>query len=773
MQNPKKPGYPDNKPGRQMLRRCAVLSGLLGIAVFAVLLARLYKLQITDHEKYEAMAIQQQLRAAPSSTSRGVIYDRNMNVLAISASVDNVYLSPAEIQKYGEDRELIARGLSNILDINYEEIYEKTGRTGSWYVTVAKKIENEKAEQIRAFKAEHGLRGVRLETDSKRYYPNSELACHLIGFVGTDNYGLEGIEAKYDDLLSGTAGSTLRATNAYGTELLFRQYEEYRPGDEGCDIVTTIDSTIQYYIEKHLKQAVLDYDIQNGAGAIAMDVNTGEILAMASLGAYDLNNFLSVSEEAQAHIDSAETKEEKLELLTQAQTRQWRNKALSDTYEPGSTFKIITLAMALEEGKTSFQDNFYCGGNINVIGRTSPIRCWKTEGHGSQNLTQAVQHSCNVAFVNIGQRIGAERFYDYCEAFGFLNLSEDPDVNLSAKTGIDLSGESGSIWWSRNTFCSQENLSQLAAASFGQTFTITPLQLVSAVSACVNGGYLMEPYVVKQAVNSDGTVAYARESRIKRQVISESTSEKVREILEQVVGDPDEGTGRNAAIAGYRIGGKTGTSEKVSLEAQTGQKEYIVSFIGFAPADDPHIALLVFLDTPSNASGIYISGGQMAAPVVGKMMADILPYLGVAVDNEDGGGEALMPMTKGQTLEQAQKQLEEAGLRWRTIGTGNVVTNQLPDAGNMLAADTQVILYLDAEISQDTEFLPDLSGMSYEQARDILSYYGLYINSQSTVTDPTNQVVISQSLAAGAELQHGTIVEVTLIDQDESMLGKY
>jgi len=773
MQKLQKPVYPDDKPGRQILRRCAVLSVLFGIAAFAVLLARLYKLQILDHEKYEAMAIEQQLRSTPSSTSRGVIYDSNMNVLAISASVDNVYLSPAEIQNYGEDRELIARGLSEILGLDYDEIYEKSGRSGSWYVTVARKIESDKADEIRAFKAEHGLRGVRLETDTKRYYPNSELACHLIGFVGTDNYGLEGIEAKYDELLSGSSGSTMRATNAYGTELLFTQYEEYRPGEDGCDIITSIDSTIQYYIEKHLRQAVEDYDIQNGAGAIAMDVNTGEILAMASLGGYDLNNFLDVSEEARSLIDAAASDEEKQELLTQAQTRQWRNKALSDTYEPGSTFKIITLAMALEEGVTSLSDSFYCGGNVSVIGRSSPIRCWKTEGHGSQNLTQAVQHSCNVAFVNIGQRIGAERFYDYCEAFGFLNQSSDPDANLSAKTGIDLSGESGSIWWSKNTFCSEKNLSQLAAASFGQTFTITPLQLISAVSACVNGGYLMQPYVVKQAVYPDGSIAYERKPEVLRQVISESTSAKVREILEQVVGDPNEGTGRNAAVLGYRIGGKTGTSEKVSLEAQTGQKEYIVSFIGFAPADEPQIALLVFLDTPSNASGIYVSGGQMAAPVVGKMMADILPYLGVEAQRENMQTEAVMPMTTGKSLYEAAKLIEEAGLRFRTIGSGETVTNQLPAAGSALASDTQVILYLDAEISADTEQLPELSGMSYEEARDTLSYYGLYISSRSSVTDAKTQIVYSQSLPAGTELEHGSIVEVSLVDQDESMLGKY
>lgn len=770
-----RPGRVKPGPSRQMLRRSLFLMAVCGIGAFALLLGRLYQLQIIDHEKYESMAIEQQLRSVPSSAMRGVIYDTNMNTLAVSASVDNVYLSPAEIEMYGEDRELIARGLSEILDISYDEIYEKSGQKGSWYVTVARKLEQDKADEVRAFKTENDLRGVRLETDTKRYYPNSSLACHIIGFVGTDNYGLEGIEAQYNEALSGSPGRTVRATNAMGTELLFSQFEEYYPGEDGYDLVTTIDASIQYYVEKHLKQAVADYDIQNGAGAIAMDVNTGAILAMASLGNYDLNDFLAVSDEDMELINSASDEEEKARLLSEAQSRQWRNKALSDTYEPGSTFKIITLAMALEEGAVSLEDSFYCPGSVSVIGRTSPIRCWKTQGHGSQTLTQAAQHSCNVAFVNIGQRVGAERFYDYCEAFGFLNMTGSDDENLTAKTGIDLAGESGSIWWSKNTFCSEKNLSQLAAASFGQTFTITPLQLITAVSACVNGGNLMQPYVVSRMLNPDGSVAYERSPKAVRQVISEETSEQVRQILEQVVGDPNEGTGRNAAVAGYRIGGKTGTSEKVSLEAQTGQKEYIVSFVGFAPADDPQIALLVFLDTPSNKSGIYISGGQMAAPVVGNMFADILPYMGIEPEKaEDEEGDVSAPMLIEQSLDEAADILEDMELDYRTIGQGDTVTGQLPVAGESIAKGSRVILYLGgAQVSPNMETVPNLAGLSYESARDLLSGLGLFISTRSPVSGSAQQVVGSQSLAAGTRADHGCVVEVTLIDENESLLGKY
>ncbi len=763
-------------PNRRMLRRALCLMALFGVALFALLLARLFQLQILEHERFERLALEQQLRDAPTAAARGVIYDTHGQPLAVSASVDNVYLSPAEIQAYGEDPALIARGLAEILGLDADELLQKCGQTGSWYVTVARKLEREQADAVRAFKNENNLRGVRLETDTKRYYPNSSLACHLIGFVGTDNTGLEGIEAQYDALLAGTAGRSRRMTNAFGTDLLFEQFEQFEPGRDGCDVVTTIDSTIQFYVEKQLRQAVADYDVQNGAGAIVMDVNTGAVLAMASLDGYDLNRFLDVSSEAQALIDACPDEEQRQELRREAQIRQWRNKALSDTYEPGSTFKIITLAMALEEGVVNEQSSFYCPGSVSVKGRSSPIRCWKDGGHGSQDLTQAVQHSCNAAFVNIGLRVGAERFYDYCEAFGLLEKTGDPDDPLTAVTGIDLAGESGSIWWSENTFCSPKNQSQLAAASFGQTFTITPLQLITAVSACVNGGYLMQPYVVRQILNPDGSVASERRPTLRRQVISAETSARVRAILEQVVGDPKEGTGRNAAVAGYRIGGKTGTSEKVSLEARTGIKQYIVSFIGVAPADDPQIAVLVFLDTPSNASGVYVSGGQMAAPVVGSMMADILPYLGVEPilsEEEAARMDVQTPALSGLPVYEAAKRVKESGLRFRSIGSGETVTDQLPAAGQTIARGTEIILYLGAKPSGEAEILPDLTGMDYGEARDALSYYGLYLRTASPVGETGRQRVGAQSIAAGTALAHGSVVTVTLIDSDETMLGIY
>lgn len=759
-----------------MLRRTLFLMIVCGIVAFIVLAIQLFRLQILDHDKYESLAIDQQVRETNVSANRGTIYDRNGKILAASADVSNIFISPAEIKKNNEDPVLIAQGLSEILGVDYGKILEMTQDTGSWYKTVARKVEDDLTEQVRQFKSENNLIGVKIESDTKRYYPYGSLASHVIGFVGTDNYGLSGIESYYDDVLTGTDGRVIRATNAAGTQLLYTNYEDYYDAQDGSDVVLTIDATIQYYLEKHLQQAVEDYDIRKGAAAIAMDPKTGEILGLVSLDNFDLNNYQAVSEEVQEEIDAAETDEEKSALLSAAQQKQWRNKAISDTYEPGSVFKIITLSMALEEGVTDINDSFYCGGSIQVTGDDEPRNCWKRQGHGAQTLTQAVQHSCNVAFINLGVRVGARSFYKFAEAFGFLNLPEDTSAIPSARTGIDIAGESGSIWWSQDLFYQSNNLSQLAAASFGQTFTVTPIQMITAVSACINGGYLMKPYLVKEVQGDDGEVLSTNQPTVVRQVISEDTSATVRSFLERVVGDPVDGTGKNAYVAGYSIGGKTGTSEKVSQDAAGGAKEYIVSFLGFAPTDDPKIAILVLLDTPSNDTGIYISGGQMAAPVVGNMMADILPYLGVEPDYSETEKENMdktMPDVKGMSLTEAQIAVTNAGLTCRVIGDGDTVTDQLPVAYSIIADGSQVILYAGTEPSAEQEAVPNLIGYSYTDAALILSWYGLFVRTDSSVTNPDLQMVSTQSIAEGEMVDHGTIVNVTLVSGDTSMQGRY
>ncbi len=763
-------------PNRMMLRRTLFLLVVCGIVAFIVLGIRLYKLQIVDHDMYEKEAINQQVRKTVVTANRGTIYDRNGKILAMSASADNVFISPAEIVMYDEDPTLIASGLSEILGVDYAEVLDKTKNTKSYYQTIAQRVEQEKADELRAFIAENKLNGIKLEPTSKRYYPYSSLAAHVIGFVGNENSGLGGLESYYEDELSGVNGRIVRAKNSYGTDMLYTKYEEYYDAQDGCDLTATIDSTIQFYMEKHLQQAVEDFDVQNGAAAIAMEVDTGEILGMVSLGNFDLNNYQILNDDYQALVEEAEDPAVKESLFSQLQQRQWRNKALSDTYEPGSTFKIITLAMALEEGVTNESDHFFCGGDILVTGDTDPRKCWKSGGHGDQTLAQSLQHSCNVTFISLGVRIGAETFYKYAESFGLLKIPQSENAYPTATTGIDLGGESGSLWWTPNVFYRKDNLSQLAAASFGQTFNVTPLQLITAVSACVNGGYLMQPHLVKSITDDEGVVTRI-EPTVIRQVISEETSQKVCEMLETVVSDPKEGTGKNAYVAGYRIGGKTGTSEKVAQIAAGGPNEYIVSFVGVAPMDDPQIAILVLLDTPSEETGIYISGGRMGAPTVGKMMADILPYMGIEAQYTEEELRTLdrsVPDFVGMTIEEAEKAAEEAGFTFRTIGYGSVVTDQLPAKDAIVAAETQVVFYADWQASEELEEMPNLAGLSYSIARQRLGYYGLFINTDNmSRIDAENMLVSGQSIEEGTEVEHGTVVTVSLVDKDSSMDGRY
>lgn len=766
-----------SRPNRTMLRRALFLLAVCGVAAFAVLIFQLFRLQILRHDELESAALQQQLRRTSIPASRGTIYDRTGRVLAMSATTYTVYLSPAEIAMNGEDAERIASGLSEILGADREKILSMTADRRSWYKTVKRQIEESEAEAVRAFKNEYDLQGVKLEPDTKRYYPYATLASHVIGFVGADNTGLAGLEFTQNEWLTGTNGSILRLKNSAGTDMILTSYEDYVDAQNGLDLHLTIDTTVQYYLEKQLSQAVQDYDIKNGAAGIIMDPDTGAILAMASLGNFDLNHYQRVSADIQSEIDEAADPETASQLLRDAQLAQWRNKAISDTYEPGSTFKILTLAMALEEGIAKPSDSFYCGGSMTVQGRGKPLKCWKTVGHGSQTLTQAAQHSCNVAFATLGLRIGEETFYRYCEDFGFFRYGGDPDVSLTGKTGISLPGESGSIWWSKNVFCNSENLSQLAAASFGQTFNITPLQLITAVSACCNGGRLMKPYIVDSVTDDTGALVSKTEPEMLRQVISEETSAQVNAILEQVVCDTKQGTGKNAYVAGYHIAGKTGTSEKVAQDAAGGSKEYIVSFIGYAPADDPEVVCLILMDTPSNETGIYISGGQMAAPVVGRVLGEVLPYLGVQPrysEAEEKYIDRAVPSLTGKTPEDAVKLLREAGLSAKIEGTGGIVTGQLPGRGTVVASGTTVILYTGEIAEPEEETVPELTGLTYAGARNALFARGLFLRSDSTILADSDTVrVVFQSVPAGDAVRGGSVIEVSIVNDDNDTYGRY
>ncbi len=786
---------------KTMISRTRWIFLVCGIAAFIVLFLRLGYLMIIKQNYYEQQAIQQTVVRQNVLALRGTIYDSNGKILAKSATKDTVILSPADIEKNDWDLDGIARVLSeNLADygVTYEQVMTLAKDKDSYYKVVARKVDRSDTEAIREYKNENnGCNGIVLSPDSKRYYPYGDLAAHVLGYVGIDNDGLAGIESQYDNVLAGGMGRVTRLSDKTSIGMLNVKYEDYTKETAGADIKVTLDANIQYYLEKNLKQAVEDYDVLNGAAAIAMDPTTGAIKGMVSLGNFDPNDYQALTEDTEEQLEETiedgyvleedeegnpvrtreYTDKEIDEMRNDAMFRQWRNKALSDTYEPGSTFKIITLAMALEEGVVDESSHFFCPGSTEVKGRTTPLNCWKTDGsHADQTLTQAVQHSCNVAFVEIGQRVGAKNFYKYCDAFGFLDLTGDKDATLTARTGIDLAGESGSIWWSQKTFYDTENLSQLASASFGQTFTVTPLQMVTAISACVNGGYLMKPYVVSEITDASGRIVTSNEPTVVRQVISEETSATVRRILEQVVGDPVDGTGHNAYVAGYRIGGKTGTSEKVAQDAAGGPKEYIVSFAGVAPADDPKLVILVLLDTPSNETGLYISGGQMGAPTVGKMFSDILPYLGVEPQYsaaEKMYMDQVVPNVSGMTTDEAITLLQERGFEARILGEGADVTRQLPGTGAMIANGSTVLLYTDTEPSEEQEEMIDLSYVTYRDARDMLAGKGLFISTSSSVTSPETQLILSQSIAEGEMLDHGAVVSVTLISTDTSMLGQY
>jgi len=754
-------------PNRRMLSRTLVLLIVCGIAAFLVLIAKLYQIQIVKHDLYETAAIEQQVRETEIDSGRGTIYDRNMNILAMSASADTIYISPAEIVMYDEDPTLIARGLADILGVDYGTILDMTADTKSWYKTVARKVEQDLSDRVREFKSENHLNGIKIEEDSKRYYPYGKLASHVVGFVGYENAGLAGLELQLNDVLTGTSGRIVRETNAYGTDMLYTKFEDYYDAENGSDVVLTIDASIQYIMEKYLEEAVEKYQVQNGAAAICMNVKTGEILGMASMDNFDLNNYQEVSDRVKAEIEETEDEVVKETIFNQAQQDMWRNKAVEDMYEPGSTFKPITVAMALEEGVVSVDDTFYCGGVYAVPGDTDEGRhCWKRAGHDMQTLTQCLQHSCNVAMMQIAQKVGAERFYDYVDAFGF-----------NEKTDIGLAGEAGSLWWDDELFCNPLNQTQLAAASFGQTFNITPLQLVRAISAVVNGGYLMKPYLVKEIRDENGSTISKTEPTVLRQVISEDTSAAMREMLEKVVCDKVDGTGKNAYVSGYRIGGKTGTSTNTVKEAATGEKEYIVSFIGVAPMDDPEICLLVLLRNPDAACGVYVSGGNMGAPTVGNMMADILPYLGIEAEYSEEEMEFIdrtVPNLVEMDVQQAQATLAAQNLSYRVIGGGTAVTKQLPEANSVIAAESQVILFAESEPSNDLEEVPDLTNLTYSIARQRLGYLALFINTDChNISDSQTVVVTKQSIEPGEKVEHGTVITVSLADTDVSMNGQY
>ncbi len=755
----------DRHKKQRILRRTVLLMVVFGVAAFIPLVGKLYDLQIVQHEELQEKAARQQTRDMAVSADRGTIYDSEGNILAISATVQNLVVSPKDIKENELDKSLIATGLSQLTGADAGTILKRLENTKSQYEVVARKLEEEDAEKVRTFIKDNKLAsGVYLEPDSKRYYPYSSLASHVVGFVGAENQGLYGAEMIYNDLLSGVGGRVVTAKNGAGTEMLSK-YENYIDAQDGRNLHLTLNATIQGFAEKALEEGIEKYDIQNGGFCIVMDPNTGGILAMASNTGYDLNNFSVIADPIKAEEletmkeDPNVSDEDYKTALGQAQLEQWRNRCVNDTYEPGSTFKSVVLASALEDGVVDLNSQFFCNGVTHVGG--FDIHCSKRTGHGSQDLTLAVKNSCNPAFMDIGQRLGADRFYDYMEDFGLLNT-----------TGIDLNGEGGSQIWSRKFFTSEEGISSLATASFGQTMKITPIQLITAASAVVNGGHLITPHVLDYTTDSDGNVVDTYEINEVRQVISQETSDTVRSILEQVV---SMGTGKNCYQAGYRIGGKTGTSEKTG--ANENEDDYIVSFLGVAPANDPQVVMLLAYDTPKpatpgsswTAGGTYISGGNIAAPMAGPLLRQILDYLGVEKQysaEELSGADTAVPQVVGYNESQAGNALKAKGFTYRLVGDGDKVTGQIPAAGAVVPGKSEIILYMGEERPTEAVTVPDLSGMTPGAAQQALANLNLYLRGTGSAQYFTSATLAAtQNIPAGTQVEPGTVVEVTFVEK--------
>ena len=724
------------RANRIIQTRTLLLLGVFGVLAFVLLFAKLYHWQITEHDELQSVAVRQQTLRTTVEASRGIIYDRNGTILAMSASAEDIFLSPKEIVENDQDQNLIANGLAEILNLDAADILKKMEKTNSQYEILKKKADDELADKVREFINENELRGVFLRPTSKRSYPKGTLASQVIGFAN-DNGGSMGLEATYNDELTGENGMVVTARDRDGRSVLY-QYDQYFDAENGCDLHTTLDTTIQYYLEKGVQELEARFGTGKGATGIVMDVNTGAVLAMASLPTYDLNAPGTVYND---FLTSGMTEEQIEENMKDLLNKQWRSKAINDTYEPGSTFKTLTLAMALEENVVDLNTGFYCGGNTTIEGQK--IWCSKRTGHGQQNLTQAFANSCNPAFINIGLRVGNAKFYQYMQDFGLLE-----------KTGIDTTGEASGF---ANSEIKYSTLA-LACYAFGQNFNVTPVALLAAQCACVNGGYLYAPYLVEEITDQDGNVVSRHDATPIRQVISAETSALVRDIMEYEV---TSGTGKNGQVAGYRIGGKTGTADKVGGNV-------IVSFVCFAPADDPQVMMLLTLDEPNKWTGTYVSGGNMVAPVASSVMGEILPYLGIEPSytaEELVGADKTVPNVVGLSKDAAAERLSANGFSFRTVGSGDTVTDQTPAGGAIVPNSAEIILYLGAEKSGEKCIVPNVVGDSAATANQKIVNAGL-IMGVSGATNASSSTVraISQSIAAGTEVEAGTVVRVQFSD---------
>ena len=738
------------KPGKQMTKRIFIIMLSVVIALTAISGYRLTEIMVVKGDFYQSKASKQQLYDSLITAPRGDILDRNGNVLATSAPAWTIYLTPNGINKLKNAekaenlRQTLSEGLSGILEMEKDDIYEKS-KKNSYYVTLKKKVDKETTDKVRQFIADNEklelTQYIGIDETTKRYYPNDTLASTVIGFVGDDDQGLAGIESYYNNKLTGMAGRVVAAKNGAGIDMTFT-YQQMESAKKGSTLVLTIDNYIQYVCEKYLDAAIDEYLVAERGAVVVMDVNTGAILANAVSGDFNPNSPFTLSETDTAKLNAVTDEDERSKLRSELLNRQWRNKAVSDTYEPGSVFKIFTASTAIEENLVNKNSSFTCNYSINVAGQT--YHCWKSGGHGTQNLMQAISNSCNPAFITIGQLIGVQTFSKYFNAFG-----------LNTKTGIDLPGEASS------TYHKEEKMgaTELSSSSFGQTFNITPIQTLTIAAAAVNGGYIVQPHVVSEIRDSENKVTETISTDYKRQVISNETSSVMRELLEFVVNNG----AKNAIVPGYRVGGKTGTSQKVTKILQTGDKGlYIGSYVGLAPIDNPQIAVLVMLDEPK---GEKYYGGAICAPVGSKIMSDVLPYLGFEPQYTEEQLKKLavtVPETVGDDITTAKGKITTSKLTYRIVGAGTAVTRQLPEAGSRVYNGGTVILYTDGTENENAT-VPNLVGLTATEANTAAVSAGLNIEFSGNTTS-SGLKAYKQSIAPGETVPAGTIVTVYFLD---------
>lgn len=737
-------------PAQRLRQRTAILILLILVLGFGAAVLRLTYLTTVQSSELQESAVDLQLADTTVSAKRGTIYDANGNVLAESASVWQVVMSPVNF-KNDKQRQAAAKGLSEIFDLEYNDVLDDT-KQQSHYVVVKRRIESDEREKvlelIDTLKKDYSCSGViQLLDDYKRYYPKNSLASSVIGFTGSDDQGLEGIEYEYDSYLSGTPGRIITAQNARGTDMPFR-YEQNVESEDGNNVYLTIDETIQSICEKYMQKGVEDNNVLNKGVCIAMDVNTGAILAMVTTDGYDLNNPYELSAKDKKKIKST-AKSKQAEAESAALSNMWRNKAVADTYMPGSVFKMCVASAALEENLVNEKTSFTCTGSISVEGET--IHCSNISGHGTQNFVEVISNSCNPAFIQIGQMLGAGKFRQYYQGFGF-----------SDKTGIDLPGEAEDSFWKEGKMGGVD----LAVASFGQNFTITPIQMITACAAVSNGGYVVQPHVVSKITDSKGNVIKTVDKKIKRQVISDDTSKKMNEYLEYNTERQGAAAGY---ISGYKVAGKTGTTEKrgVTKFESSFSEDYISSFCGYAPADDPQIAMLVFFDTPD---GDAYYGSQVSSPVFINIMSEVLPYLDVKTsytDEELGYVDASAGDYTGVSVDEAKTAVEADGFTATVKGNGSTVISQIPTVSSGLQKGGSIVLYTDSNSQSETVSVPSLIGLSPDEVNNVASDYGLNVSfSGATTSSGTSS---SQNIEAGTSVSPGTVITVSFADSSSTL----